>query len=65
MTFQLLRGDPMAPSSTDILAQFASLAVGKSVPDGWRVLSGNPRESEIVRVAYRYEVEEAAERGDA
>lgn len=58
MTFQLLRGDPMAPLSTDVLAQFERLAVGRPVPDGWRVLSGNERDSEIARVAYRYEIEE-------
>lgn len=57
MRNQLLSGDPMAPASTDIIAQFDSLAVGRPVPDGWRVLSGNERASEIARVAYRFEIE--------
>lgn len=55
----LLHGDPLAPSSTDLLAQTASLPVGEAVPDGWRVLTGNPRESLVGRVAYRFEAEEA------
>ena len=58
MTFQLLRGDPMEPSSGDVLAQFDLLAVGKPVPDGWRVLTGNAIMSQIARVVLRYEVEE-------
>ena len=58
MRFVLISGDPMAPASTDTIAQFQRLAVGLAVPDGWRVLSGNERESEIARVAYRYEIEE-------
>jgi hypothetical protein len=37
----LLSGDPLAPSSTDLIAQTKSLAVGERVPDGWRVLTGN------------------------
>lgn len=57
MTYELVRGCPMAPSSTDVIACFDRLAVGKPVPSGWRVLSGNERESEIARVAYRYEIE--------
>lgn len=58
MRFELIRGCPMEPSSTDVIAQFDSLPVGRPVPAGWRVLSGNIRESEIARVAYRYEIEE-------
>jgi hypothetical protein len=58
MTNYLIAGDPMEPASTDLIAQTKSLAVGRPVPDGWRVLSGNERESTIARVAYRYEVEE-------
>jgi hypothetical protein len=60
MRFILLKGDPMAPDSTDVIAQFDSLAVGERVPEGWRVLSGNVRESEIARVAFRYEIEESS-----
>jgi hypothetical protein len=59
MACHLIQGDPMAPASTDLLAQTDSLFVGNPVPDGWRVLSGNHRTSLIGRVAYRYEVEES------
>jgi hypothetical protein len=54
----LLRGNPMEPNSTDVIAQFSRLPVGRPVPDGWRVLSGNTTESEIARVAFRFEIEE-------
>ena len=53
----LLSGDPLAPCGTDLIAQTKSLAVGRRVPDGWRVLSGNERESTIARVAFRFEAE--------
>lgn len=49
---QLINGDELAPCSTDLIAQTATLAVGLRVPDGWRVLTG----SLIARVAYRYEI---------
>lgn len=58
MTNYLVSGDPLAPCGTDLIAQTKSLAVGERVPDGWRVLSGNERESTIARVAYRFEAEE-------
>lgn len=58
MSAQLLRGDPMEPLGSDIIAQFDSLDVGLPVPAGWRVLSGNLQSSEIARVAYRFEIEE-------
>ena len=54
----LVSGDPMEPLSTDLIAQTKSLAVGLAVPEGWRVLSGNNRESTIARVCFRYEAEE-------
>jgi hypothetical protein len=53
----LISGDALNPSSTDLIAQTASLDVGKRVPNGWRVLSGNERQSTIARVCYRYEAE--------
>lgn len=59
MRFVLISGCPLEPSSTDTIAQFDRLPVGRPVPAGWRVLSGNERESEIARVAYRYEIEES------
>jgi hypothetical protein len=58
MRNHLLTGDPMKPDSTDIIAQFDSLRVGLPVPEGWRVLSGNSRFSQIARVAYRSEIED-------
>ena len=54
---QLLRGDPLAPSDYDLIAQFALLNVGDPVPDGWRVLDGNMHHSEIVRLVLRHEEE--------
>lgn len=54
----LITGDPMDPSSTDVIAQFDRLGVGKPVPEGWRVLTGNMQSSEIARIAYRYEIED-------
>jgi hypothetical protein len=57
MRFVLIDGDPMEPSALDKIAQFDSLEVGLRVPDGWRVLSGNSRESEVCRIVYRFELE--------
>lgn len=62
MRLHLISGNPMEPASTDIMAQFDRLAVGQPVPDGWRVLSGNSSESEIARVAYRFEVQDDLDR---
>jgi len=56
--FTLLEGDPMDPQSTDLIVEQARLAVGRPVPEGWRVLTGNMNDSLIVRVAYRYEIED-------
>jgi hypothetical protein len=53
----LISGDALEPSSTDLIAQTKSLAVGERVPAGWRVLSGNATHSTIARVCYRYEAE--------
>lgn len=52
----LLSGDPLDPSSCDKIVQVANLDVGVSVPDGWRVLSGNMNTSTIARVVLRYEI---------
>ncbi len=57
MSNYLISGDPLEPASTDLIAQTALLDVGKRVPEGWRVLSGNERQSTIARVCYRYEAE--------
>jgi hypothetical protein len=54
----LVSGDPLEPSSTDLIAQKKLLAVGLAVPEGWRVLTGNNRDSVIARVCFRYEAEE-------
>jgi hypothetical protein len=54
----LVSGDPMEPCPTDLIAQRALLKVGLPIPEGWRVLTGNARDSVIARVAFRYEIEE-------
>lgn len=54
----LISGDPMDPNGLDLIAQQDRLAVGKPVPDGWRVLTGNSETSLIARVAFRFEIEE-------
>lgn len=56
-TNTLLTGDPLDPSSTDLIVQKAFLPFGDPVPDGWRVLTGNNWASEVARVAYRFEIE--------
>ncbi len=53
----LIEGDPLDPSSGDLIAQTATLEVGKPVPEGWRVMSGGHAYSQIARVAMRYEIE--------
>lgn len=58
MANHLIEGDPLDPSSGDLIAQTQSLAVGEPVPEGWRVLSGGHAYSQIARVALRYEIEE-------
>lgn len=54
---RLVEGDPLIPASGDVIVQFATLAVGLPVPDGWRVLNGNMHNSQIARVVLRYEIE--------
>lgn len=54
----VIDGDALEPSSLDLIAQVGTLAVGESVPDGWRVLTGNERTSQVGRVAYRAEIED-------
>ncbi len=54
----LLDGDPLAPTGIDLIAQTARLEVGKPVPEGWRVITGNAQDSLIARVAMRCEIEE-------
>lgn len=58
MTNLLIEGDPLEPSSMDLIAQFDTLMVGEALPDGWRVLTGNERYSKIARIAYRFEIED-------
>lgn len=53
----LLEGDPMEPSSMDLIAQLGRLPVGKPVPEGWRIMTGNAFDSLVTRVAYRFEIE--------
>jgi len=53
----LIEGDPLDPSTTDLIVQQGQLAVGQPVPKNWRVLTGNSDSSLVARVVYRYEVE--------
>jgi len=55
-TNQLIDGDPLDPSDNDIIVQSRSLDVGKPVPEGWRVMSGNSDWSTIMRIVYRFEI---------
>ncbi len=55
-TRYLMTGDPTKPESDDLIAETTSLKVGRPVPEGWRVLSGNERFSTIARVVLRYEI---------
>jgi len=55
---QLIKGDPFEPKSNDVFYQEGRLPVGEPVPEGWRVLDGNMRDSMVVRVAMRYEIED-------
>lgn len=57
---QLIEGDPMEPSSTDIILQDGRLAFGCAVPEGWKVMTGNMHSSKVMRIAYRYEIEDEA-----
>ncbi len=59
ITSQMLKGDPFEPASGDIFYQEGRLAVGEPIPEGWRVLDGNMQDSLVVRVAMRYEIEDA------
>lgn len=61
---QLVEGDAMEPLSTDLILQRGRLNVGRAVPQGWRVLTGNQFHSEVVRVAYRFEIEEERDRDE-
>jgi hypothetical protein len=53
----LLTGDPLDPSDSDVIAQIGWLDVGKPVPDGWTVLSGNTRMSDVGRVTTRWDIQ--------
>lgn len=57
MTNQLIEGDPLEPSSTDIILQSVRLPIAET-PDGegWRVMTGNNSHSLWMRPAYRYEI---------
>ena len=63
-TYKLIDGDPLEPTSTDLIAQTAYLPMGEFPADyrehgvsGWRVLTGNTHTNLWARVAYRYEIE--------
>lgn len=56
----VIDGDALCPLDTDLIAQTGTLKVGERVPEGWRVLTGNDRTSQVGRVAYRFEIKEEA-----
>ncbi len=56
----VIDGDALCPFDTDLIAQTGQLKVGEPVPEGWRVLTGNERTSQVGRVAYRFEIKEEA-----
>lgn len=62
ITNKLIEGDPLDPSSTDVIHQSEYLPVAQS-PKGiaWRIMTGNTTHSLWMRVAYRYEIEEEIE----
>ncbi len=53
----LISGDPLDPQGSDLIHQTTSLDVGKPVPEGWRVMTGNNLTSTITRTAYRDELD--------
>lgn len=57
----LVRGDALEPSSYDLIVQTKHINVGDPLPEGWQVLSGNARMSEIARIVYRCDIEENLE----
>lgn len=60
-SYTLVSGDPMAPSSSDLIACTVHLPNGQTPPaaeyDCWRVLTGGPKFNLWGRLAYRYEIE--------
>jgi hypothetical protein len=54
---KLIGGDPLDPSSTDLIVQIGRIDVGEPVPDGWRVLTGNNDSSLVARVIFRFEAD--------
>lgn len=52
----LFEGDPMEPLGTDLIVQEGRLPVGKPVPRGWTVLTGNMHNSRVVRIVYRDDI---------
>lgn len=55
----LLTGNPLSPCGSDLIAQTDTLLVGRAVPDGWRVITGNEHASLIGRIGHRDEIEES------
>jgi hypothetical protein len=54
----LLSGSALEPEPTDLIALTGQLAVGRPVPSGWNVMTGNQYSSLVAAVAYRQEVEQ-------
>ena len=56
----LHQGSPVDPCSSDIIIQEGRLDVGEEVPTGWQVMDGNPTSSLVMRIVYRYQLEDEA-----
>ena len=55
---KVIEGNALSPGENDIIYLEGRLDVGKPVPEGWRVLTGNNINSLVVWVGYRYELED-------
>ena len=56
--FTMYDGDTMDPSSTDLIIMEGRVEVGQPIPEGWTVHTGNQFDSQVTRIAYRYQIEE-------
>jgi hypothetical protein len=58
ITNKLVDGDPLDPSDFDIIMQEGRLDVGVPVPDGWKVITGNQLNSQVIRLMTRWEIDQ-------
>ena len=52
-----LDGNPFEPNGFDMFAQVGLLSTSESVPDGWKVMTGNHMQSVVARIVYRHEID--------